>query len=170
MRFSSTANQSHDESESIYKNFEEEANACASDFDDQISSAISSDESVDDRKGLQYERQFSLNESPIKPVVNEVDGEIDSLAVAGISNTNFCHSPKKTWIATSTIDRLTKSVRQGAVFRGKNIVRQGLKVAQTVEKGAMKAGIGLTKSINIQAKPREDKRDERENHSFDESE
>lgn len=165
MRFSSAANQSHDESESFDKCFEEEANTCGSDFDDQISSAVSSDESIDDRKGTQYEGQ-----SPTKPVVKKFDGEIGPLAVDGISNTNSCHSPKKTWIASSTIDRLTKSVRQGAVFRGKNIVRQGLKVAHTVEKGAMKAGMGLTKSINVQAKSREDKKDERENHSFDESE
>jgi len=46
-----------------------------------------------------------------------------------------------------------------AILQGKNIVRQGLKAAHTVEKGAMKAGKGLTKVINVSVKPREVKKE-----------
>lgn len=80
-----------------------------------------------------------------------------------LSNTNYCPSPKKAWIASHTIERLTKSVKQGV--RGKHVVRQGLKVAQTVEKGTVKAGKMLTKGIDVSAKAWEVKRDENENHA-----
>jgi hypothetical protein len=43
---------------------------------------------------------------------------LGSLAVDRLSNTYYCHSPKKAWIASSTFNRLIKSVRQGAVFKG----------------------------------------------------
>ena len=74
------------------------------------------------RSTLQFASRAKLVKT--KPQVNTKkrrlasSSSLGSLAVDRLSNTYYCHSPKKAWIASSTFNRLTKSVRQGAVFKG----------------------------------------------------